>query len=299
MIRNRYFILLFAALALQSAAGEPSPFVATGKLENSRIDEASGMQSGSDGVFYVHNDEKRDVFLVDGAGRDLGSFKLDGAKNRDWEDITRVPRGDGHLLVVADVGDNSGKRKDVELYFFEEPGPSGVDGDIQVSHRFSLRYPDGPRDVESVAYDPSSGSLLLLSKRDTPPRLYGITLEQALGEKEGVAEFLTEVPGFRPPARMDLLTSPTRGAWVSQPTGMDISPDGRVAAVITYRSLYLFRREEGETWAEAFRRSPEEFVGPPGLHDEAVAFSPDGKSVYVTTERRPAPVHRLDLATDP
>jgi hypothetical protein len=299
MTGNRYIILLFAAVALQSAAAERSPFMATGTLENRRIDEASGMQSGSGGVFYVHNDEKRDVFLVDETGRDLGSFKLDGAKNSDWEDITRVPRGEGHLLVVADVGDNAAKRKDVELYFFEEPGPSGVDGDIEVAHRFSLRYPDGPRDVESVAYDPSSGSLLLLSKRDSPPRLYGITLEQALGEKEGVAEFLTEVPGFRPPDRLDLLTSPTRGAWVSQPTGMDISPDGRVAAVITYRSLYVFRREEGETWAKAFKRTPQEFVGPPGLHDEAVAFSPDGKSVYVTTERRPAPVHRLDLVRDP
>ena len=65
--------------------------------------------------------------------------------------------------------------------------------------------------------------------------------------------------------------------------------------MLTYRSLYLYTREEAETWAEAFRREPQEFVGPPGTHDEAVAFSPDGRSVYVTTERRPAPIYRLDL----
>ena len=86
-----------------------------------------------------------------------------------------------------------------------------------------------------------------------------------------------------------------RGRWVSQPTGLDISPDGRIAAVLTYRSLYLYTREEGETWAEAFRGEPQEFIGQPGTHDEAVAFSPDGRSVYVTTERRPAPIYRLDL----
>jgi hypothetical protein len=103
------------------------------------------------------------------------------------------------------------------------------------------------------------------------------------------------VPGFRPPTKLDILTNPKRGLWVSQPTCMDISPDGRLAAVLTYRSLYLFQREEDESWAEAFQRPPREIVGPPGTHDEAVAFSADGKTIYVTTERRPAPIYRLEL----
>ena len=76
---------------------------------------------------------------------------------------------------------------------------------------------------------------------------------------------------------------------------MDISPDGSRAAVITYRSLYLFAREDSESWADAFQRQPVELVGPPGAHQEAVGFSADGRSVYVTTERRPAPLHRVDL----
>jgi hypothetical protein len=75
---------------------------------------------------------------------------------------------------------------------------------------------------------------------------------------------------------------------------MDISDDGRTAAVITYRSLYFFERNQDETWAEAFQREPVEYPGPPGLHDEAVAFSHDQQSIYVTTERRPAPLYRLD-----
>jgi len=94
---------------------------------------------------------------------------------------------------------------------------------------------------------------------------------------------------------MDLLKDPGRGLWVSQPTGMASSPDGRLAAVLTYRSLYLFHREGTESWEEAFQRQPLEYVGPPGSHDEAVSFSLDGSAVYVTTERRPAPLYRLDL----
>jgi hypothetical protein len=65
--------------------------------------------------------------------------------------------------------------------------------------------------------------------------------------------------------------------------------------VITYRSLYVFERADDETWAEAFQRKPAEFPGPPGLHDEGVGFSHDQQSIYVVTERRPAPLYRLDL----
>ena len=291
--------LLLATLSLlaceQAEPAGDQAFTTAGTLQNSRINEASGLQSGENGLFFVHNDEKRDVFIIDETGRHIGAFKLDGSKSRDWEDITRVPGEQGPLLVIADTGDNRSKRKDVELYFFAEPGLDALEDDPEVQHKLSVRYPDGPRDVEAVSYDPSSNRILFLSKRDVPPRLYAVKLEDALAEKELEADFLAVVPGFRPPGSQDILSSPKRGMWVSQPTGMDISPDGRMAAVITYRSLYLFERQGEESWAEAFQRKPLEIIGPPGTHDEAVAFSADGKTVYVTTERRPAPIYRLEL----
>lgn len=284
-------LLLFLSPAI---ADGPPEFVVAGELENLRIDEASGLQAGSDGVFYVHNDEKRDVFVIDMAGRHLGSFKLDGAKSHDREDITRVPGPYGPMLVIGDIGDNGSRRKDVELHFFSEPNAGEYNEDREILHTLSVAYPDGPRDVESMAWDENSGMILLLSKRDTPPHLYGVPLDRALAERRLDATFLAEVPGFRPPTADDLLRNPRRGFFVSQPTGMDISRDGLRAAVITYRSLYLFERDEDETWAEAFQKPPLEIIGPPGAHQEAVAFSADGRSVYVTTERRPAPLHRLD-----
>ena len=287
--------VFFAASCEHPDLSGDSAFVTTGTLENRRINEASGLQAGEGGLFFVHNDQKRDVFVIDHAGRNLASFKLDGSKSRDWEDITRVPGENGPLLVIADVGDNKSKRKDVDLYFFAEPALDELVEDPEAIHRLEVRYPHGPRDVESVAYDPSSRSILFLSKRDIPPRLYAVPLDTALAEEKTVATFLAEVPGFRPPTKTDILSSPKRGMWVSQPTGMDISPDGRMAAVITYRSLYLWSREADESWADAFQKEPLEVPGPPGTHDEAVAFSADGKSVYVTTERRPAPIYRYDL----
>jgi hypothetical protein len=65
--------------------------------------------------------------------------------------------------------------------------------------------------------------------------------------------------------------------------------------VITYRSLYVYQRKENETWAEAFQHEPAEFKGPPRLHEEGVSFSEDQQSIYVATEQRPAPLHRLDI----
>ncbi len=278
------------------ALAEPieGAFHMAGTLQNPALVEASGLQAGANGVFYTHNDGKRDVFVIDETGRHVGAFKLDEAKNRDWEDITRVPHGDGHLLVISDSGDNEARYNNVRLYFFPEPAPGEYDRDHAATHRVKVTYPDGPRDVESAAWDADGGRILLLSKRDVPPRLYGVPLDRALAEDELEAEYLGELAGLRPPTQIDRLRS-KRGAWVSQPTAMDISPDGRTAAVLTYRSLYLYSREDGQSWPEAFRGEPREFIGPPGTHDEAVAFSLDGKAVYVTTERRPAPVYRLDL----
>ena len=283
-----------ATLEDTAQARQEPAFQRAGKLAAAGLDEASGIQAGSDGVFYLHNDERARLFIADASGGNLGVLAV-AANNRDWEDITRVPGEHGPLLVIGDIGDNHGTRKRISLYFLPEPAAADPGQPVAVRHRLRVTYPDGPRDAESLAYDPASGMLLILSKRDQPPRLYGIPLDLALWKQETEAEFLGEVPGFRPPTRRDILTNPGRGLWVSQPTGLDISPDGRLAAVITYRSLYLFERGAEESWIEAFQRAPEEIIGPPGSHDEAVCFSADGRSVLVTSEGSAAPLYRLDL----
>jgi len=270
-------------------------FVLAGKLEHKKLDEASGLVAGLDGVFFLHNDGGERLFAIDSSGRDLGRMKVKDARNKDWEDITRVMGEDRPLLVIGDTGDNLATRKSVRLYFIEEPSPESFGEKLTPVHKIKVRYPDGPRDVESIAYDPHSDMILFLTKRDVPPKLYGIPRDLALVEKELEATYLGEIRPLRRPARSDILSNPKRGMWVSQPTGLDISTDGHLAAVITYRSLYVYERGKHETWLEAFQREPAEFIGPPGLHDEAVAFSQDQQAIYVATERRPAPLHRLDL----
>ena len=271
----------------------------TAILESKELDEVSGIQSGEGGLFYLHNDEgSPSIYIADPDGRHLGKITIRDAKNRDWEDITRIAGDDGPLLVLGDTGDSKARYKSIKLYFVAEPQPSASGSyaeELDLLHKINVRYPDGPRDCEAMAYDPASNMILFLTKRDHPPRLYGLTFEEALQADTAELQYLGDVPGFRPPTVTDLLNSKKRGQWISQPTGLDISSDGRRAAVITYRSLYLFERTEGESWAEAFLRAPLEYVGPPGLHDEAVTFGFDALDVYVSTERRPTPIYRLEI----
>ena len=172
-------------------------FKMVGKLEAGKLDEASGIQAGNDGVFFLHNDDGNHIYAIDASGHDLGRMTIKGAKNKDWEDITRVIGEEGPILVIGDTGDNHNSRKKVTLYFVKEPAMEQFEAKLEPIHRLKVRYEDGPRDVESMAYDPASDMILFLSKRDKPPRLYGIPMDLALWEDELEAVFLGEVPGFR------------------------------------------------------------------------------------------------------
>ena len=270
-----------------------------GYLASSQLTEASGMQASHsrNGDFFVHNDDGLPViYAINQAGSNLGQLPLVPAKNKDWEDLAAIPVGDSRWLVVGDIGDNWAKREFVKLYFTAEPETGEHDryaGNLELQHWLELTYPDGPRDCESMAYDPVGDRILLLSKRDKPPRLYAVDRETALARNQAELEFLGLIHPMRPPAPADRAHWGGRSDWISQPTGMDISPDGKEAVVLTYRSLYRFRRQGGEDWLSALQRKPDELIGPPAPQNEAVAFSSDGEAVFVTTEKIPAPVFRI------
>jgi hypothetical protein len=300
-------LLLFTACEQKEqerqAESEPSPATIerTGWLKAERLLEASGMHASRsrEGDFFLHNDEgKPRIYVIDETGANLGHITIVPAKNKDWEDITSVPVNDGRWVVAGDIGDNKAKRKSIKLYFIEEPKPGKKDrysGKYELKHWLSLTYPDGSRDCESMAYDPVSKQILLLSKRGKPPRLYAIDLETALTQQNAELSFLGTISLLRPPTPADRSQFGGRTDFISQPTGFDISPDGNEAVVITYRSLYHFKRRPDEDWLSALQRKPTELVGPPAPQNEAIAYSTDGKSIYVTTEKLPAPVFRIQF----
>jgi hypothetical protein len=262
--------------------------VSVGNLANPQINEASGMASSHiyPTVLWVINDGGDDAMLyavgIDGA--DLGTYRIDGASNYDWEALASFQLQDTAYLLIADVGDNWEQRETGSLYVVEEPSitKTGLSDDTPVSIAWHIRftYEDGPRDCEAVAVDEAHQRVLLLSKRSLPPVLYELPLQPVEDDAIAVAQRVTTIPHFN---------------W---PTAMDLSPDGLSALVLTYNSVYLFSRSPDEDWLNALKIQPQRLHFTQLSQQEAACFGFYGKSVYVTSEKRPTPLIRINLDSD-
>ncbi len=266
-----------------------------GELRHPALQEASGMAASQRHAdrLWVLNDggDAARIYAVGLDGSDRGMVEIKGARNEDWEDMASFRwKGEAYLLI-ADIGDNQARRSSYRLYFIREPDGS-LPAVVTVDRTVEFVYEDGPRDAEAIAVDPSEERILILSKRDHPPRLYELPLS---GKVEGVqvARYVVSIPSLTQPSFGDILANPVLGKLGDVPTAMDISFDGSRAVVMTYRSILQFRRLPGMDWREAFSRSPEKLASHALLQGEALAFGPRGKRIYYTSEHRPAPLLAL------
>jgi endonuclease/exonuclease/phosphatase family metal-dependent hydrolase len=280
--------------AEQPAAAERLLFEVVGRLENPKIDEASGLARSqrSPGVLWTMNDDgKARLFAIDGAGRDRGDVDLKKADNDDWEDLASFTLAGDPYLFVADIGDNQARRKKVTLYVAKEPETS--EDKTKVDWEVDFEYPDGPRDAESAAVDIDNERVLILSKRDIPPSLYEVPLKS---DDKVTAKWLGTIDSLPKPSRQDVEFAPKTKDWHWQPTSMDISADNRAAVILTYRAIYYYLRKPGQDWLDALNSKPVR-VGLGNFRNaEAVAFGDDARTVYVTGEDRHARLLRVDLA---
>ncbi len=243
-----------------------------GELENSNlINEASGIVASHVHPFllYTHNDAGSDpyIYLIDTLGASLGKITLQGVKNKDWEDIAMGPGKDPNLsyVYVGDIGDNSAKREKVHIYRF--PEPSVLNGEMLVKpEKFSLVYPDGARDAETLMVDPLSGDIFILSKRDASNVLYRAAADQ-LGKDEILLEKVMKLP-------------------ITMAVGGDISSDGKQIAIKNYWVVYYWEREDGESIPDALSRKPVQLPYKPEPQGEAIGFSYSGDRYYTLSENR-------------
>jgi hypothetical protein len=261
------------------------------------LSEASGLVvSRRRGVLWTHEDSNNAAALVAlrPNGEHVATVTVAGAGNYDWEDIVRLDSGDRSLLAVCDVGDNDRNRSSCVIHFLSEPDPALGNQTVAPLASIRFRYDDGPHDVEAVAFD--GNRLLLLTKRDSPPVLFELPLDVSPGLH--VARRLGTVSSIPPPP---ISVWRERGEnWKNQPTAMDIDPSGHRLVVLTYTQLCLYQRRHGESWLQALQRRPEMLPLPLGQPQaEAVGFSADGRSVYLTSEGRGSPIHRVDIGRDP
>jgi hypothetical protein len=280
--------------------------IQVGYLANRELNEVSGLACSRlrNDVLWTINDSGSGPFIyaANTQGAHLGKVRVLDAQNQDWEDLASFRLGDVAYLLIADVGDNDEIRSDYFIYVTEEPAitekmdPAGQS--VAWQYRIRFTYEDGSRDCESVAVDLQGQQILLLSKRAVPPILYTLPLFTTNRDNVQVAKRLTAVPAIPQPTLQDIIEDPRFGSYRSQPTAMDVSPDGSTAVVLTYKNGYIFQRTAGEDWVRAFKKIPQLIRLPRLRQAEALCFAADGRTLFVTSEKIPAPLLRLDVISE-
>ncbi len=284
-------LVLTASYQMKAAEipGDFQPLGERSRIQSPDITEASGLAiSPTNPAFmWVINDSggKPDIHLIGTDGSDRGKVTLLDTANSDWEDLASFALGGKSYLLVADIGDNDARRESRTFHILREPGlPADggkIDGTVRGDWQIQFRFEGGPRDCESVAVDVTAGKIIFISKRDTPPRVYELPLR---------APEKPVIQTASPIARLPVESAGGLEPFANQPTGLDITTDNSLAAVITYSGVLLYPRKPDRSWAEAFSAKPTVLL-PHGLGQaESVAFSKDGKTIYAISEGKASPI---------
>jgi hypothetical protein len=270
--------LLVAATLAPTAP--PTPLF---DLPDPRITEASGIARGiaSPDVYYVQNDsgDTARFFAIDAdTGALRAVIRVRGAANHDWEDLAVAPDARGTPSVwLADIGDNTAKRSQVEIYRVDEPRIAprarGVTLTVNAADVWRLRYPSGPANAESLAVTPT-GRAYVFTKNPT-----GDAVAYAVPAKPNTAR-------VQPLQRIGTMPIPPLA------TGAAISTDGSLLAVRTYFGAYLWRLRDADV-AAAVGTKPTEVMLPVQRQGEGICFS-DGRLV-VDSEGSGTPVWSVPL----
>jgi hypothetical protein len=250
-------------------------------LKTELIKEASGMAASrkNPGVLWVHNDsgDSARIYALNPAGKLLGTFYINGARCRDWEDIAIGPGPEKgrDYLYIGDIGDNKARYKSIIIYRVPEPkvDPNSAQANKSIgpAETIELVYPDGPQDAETLMVDPVSGDIYIISKRDLFCRIY-----------RAASDDLNQ----RPVRLSQVAILP----WALA-VGGDISPDGRYIIVrsLTHASLWL-RQEDKQLWRVFSRKSQNiQLLDEP--QGEAICFDGRGQGFFTVSEKARQPIY--------
>lgn len=264
-------------------------------LQDDNVKESSGLvlSRKNKNILFTINDSgsKPILYAYDLNGILRGEFDIRTAKNKDWESLATLNFNNEPHILVADVGDNDQKRKDVELYLIKEPTPPAklLKGVIKIKleSKMKITYEDGPQNCEAVAVDNTTNEILFISKI-YGPKCAVYTLPTKLFALPSSINYMKR-------ENKDIVHKAKRIATinVNVATGADITEDGKHLVICTYVGGYVYTRKSKESWADALKREPTLFPLPLRKQGETIAFSPDAKSLYLTSEKLPVPVWQL------
>lgn len=263
-------LIVISLWGLFGCALVKSPSLDQYPLTTHEIMEASGLAASqkTPGLLYTHNDSggEATVYVLNSKGMLAAHIRLEGAKNRDWEDIAVAPYGKEKrsCIFVADIGDNSAKRDFVTVFRFAEPALADTLVSIKNYDQILIQYEDGARDAEALFVDPLHGDIYIISKREENVGLYRVAYPYSLKDINIAKKEMT-LP-------------------LSYVTAADISHDGRKILIKTYTSIYQYKRKKSQSVAKALSGKSKQlpyYLEPQG---EAVAWDAKAKSYFTLSE---------------
>ena len=291
-------LALPTALQAQECPGFESSAAASTRLEHDAIDESCGLAASHrhKDMFWTHNDSGDDarLFMVDGDGKHIGELNLGDVPFVDVEDIAVAPcevGSDESCIYVGDIGDNRSKRPQVLVYKLREPElpedrPFSIEADD--IDRIVLQYKEGPRDAETLIVHPETLQMIIFEK--------STAVETGVWSTTASTRAQPDVQVAKREATVRISSPIQLGRYV---TAGDISPDGRRISVRTYLAVFTWCIPDGATIAEALEADPTVSSTPGMVQSEALAYDPDGTSIWLTSERRPTPLVRLKTDAEP
>lgn len=274
--------LFSTVVSAKAACATYAPGVPLGTVSINGLKEASGIAASrkNPGVFWTHNDGGSGaVYAVAMNGTHLATFYLNQPVS-DTEDIAVGPGPVSGVsyLYVGDIGGNHG-RNQVQILRIPEPvvnpawagnppslGFSGVEA-------FTLVYPDGSYDAETLMVDPDSSDVFIVTKQPGTARVYRTNLNSLTTQFQIRWLFESAVP-------------------FSLASGGDISAGGKRIVLRREDFAQTWKRASGESVGAALARAGTNIpvIGPPvEPNGEGIALLPDGTG-YVTISEGANPV---------
>jgi hypothetical protein len=198
------------------------------------LKEISGMQRSHSGKIWAINDSgnKPEVFQLNENGEILRFVTLTNVTNTDWEALTI---DENNNLYIGDFGNNRCERQDLKIYMVREADLlAGITAEAAV---INFRYPDQkdfPAKKEHQNFDMESmvwyaNNLWLFSKNRTDPFTGFANVYK-----------LPALPGTFVAEKVDSFYLGSGPRELLQLTDADLSPDGKLLALMSYDKIYLF-----------------------------------------------------------
>jgi len=234
-----------------------------GKTLSPMVSEISGIADSKLNPGYLWGEEDSgnppQIYLISHDGMVAKKVYIKGAANRDWEDMTLS----GNDIYIAETGDNN--LSYTEYGFYKFPEPSATVDTVKNAENIRFKYPDGSHDAEAFLVDATSKDIYIITKRDNASKVYKLAYPYSTTALNMAIE-----AGSLP---------------YSGVVSAAISVDRKEIIIKTYPALFHYKRNDGETIAQALQKSYTTLPYKLEPQGEAISFANDNSGFYTLSEK--------------